>query len=209
MDYYYTTDGTIPSASSQKYTQPFTIRSSSTIKAVAVSSSGIYSYVTTAVFREKPHDWDIKLNTGFEPQYSAGGNEALIDGIQGDANWRKGNWQGYQNTDVDLVIDMKTAATISRVTAGFLQDTRAWIVAPRKLTVEVSADGISFSQVYSGENFLPIEELNVQVKKVEAVFNPVTARYVRVRALQYGKLPAWHEGAGGNTHIFTDEINIE
>ena len=30
-----------------------------------------------------------------------------------------------------------------------------------------------------------------------------------VNPAQYGKLPAWHEGAGGDTHIFTDEIDIK
>lgn len=37
----------------------------------------------------------------------------------------------------------------------------------------------------------------------------VNARYVRIKAIQYGKLPAWHLGAGGDTHIFVDEINIK
>jgi hypothetical protein len=38
---------------------------------------------------------------------------------------------------------------------------------------------------------------------------PVKARYIRLRAKQYGKLPEWHEGAGGDTHIFCDEITVE
>ena len=63
--------------------------------------------------------------------------------------------------------------------------------------------------MYIGENFLPIEDLKAQVKNVEANFTPVTARYVRVKALQYGKMPAWHEGAGGDTHIFVDEIVVK
>ena len=35
------------------------------------------------------------------------------------------------------------------------------------------------------------------------------ARYVRVRAESYGKLPAWHPGAGGDSWIFVDEIIVE
>jgi hypothetical protein len=49
----------------------------------------------------------------------------------------------------------------------------------------------------------------VQVKRIYASFTPVTAKYVKIKAIQYGKLPAWHEGAGGDTHLFTDEIDIE
>ena len=46
------------------------------------------------------------------------------------------------------------------------------------------------------------------MKNVTANFITVSTRYVRVRAIQFGKLPFWHEGAGGDTHIFADEIEI-
>ena len=105
-------------------------------------------------------------------------------------------------------IDMKQPGKIKKVTAGFLQDTRAWIVLPSKLLIEVSVDGKKYRQVYSGTNFLPIDDLNPQIKNIEAVFPEVTARYIRIKADQFGKLPSWHEGAGGDTHIFVDEIII-
>lgn len=57
--------------------------------------------------------------------------------------------------------------------------------------------------------FYLVEDRKVQVKNIEASFTPVVARYVRVRAVQYGKLPTWHEGAGGDTHLFIDEIEIK
>jgi hypothetical protein len=144
----------------------------------------------------------------YEQQYDGGGSNGLIDEIRGEKDWRKGNWQGYQKTDMDVVIDLQKPTTVSAVTIGLLQDTRSWIIMPRQIIVEVSVDNKIFKQVYVGENFLPVEDLNAQVKNVEANFNAVTARYVRVKALQYGKMPAWHEGAGGDTHIFVDEIGV-
>ena len=110
---------------------------------------------------------------------------------------------------MDVVIDLQKTTTISSVTIGLLQDTRAWIVMPKNIIIETSVDGKQYTQAYSGENFLPIENLDAQVKNVEAVFAAVPARYVRIKALQYGRLPAWHEGAGGDTHIFADEIMIK
>ena len=107
------------------------------------------------------------------------------------------------------MIDLQKTTTVSSVTIGLLQDTRAWIILPKHIIIETSVDGKQYTQVYSGENFLPIEDLNAQVKNVEAVFTAVPARYVRIKAMQYGKLPAWHEGAGGDTHIFADEIIIK
>jgi len=209
VSYYYTQDGTAPTKSSKRYTAPFSINKSATIKAIAINAKGETSYITTAVYRKAPHNWTIKLNTQYEQQYDGNGANGLIDDIRGEADWRKGNWQGYQKTDLDAVIDMQKPASISTVSIGLLQDTRAWIVLPRHIIIEVSVDGKQYSQVYSGENFLPIEDLNAQVKNVEAAFSAVTARFLRIKAFQYGKLPAWHEGAGGDTHIFVDEINIK
>lgn len=209
VTYYYTVDGSAPSASSSKYSGELSFDSSVVIKAIAVNKNGEASYITTAKFRKRPNNWTVKLNSKYEQQYDGGGAFGLIDGITGSTNWRKGNWQGYQKTDMEVEVDMQEVKSISKVTGGFLQDVGAWIVAPRQFMVEVSMDGKQFSEVYRGENYLPIEDRKVQVKIIEASFNPVSARYVRIRAVQYGKLPAWHEGAGGDTHLFIDEIEIK
>ena len=208
VTYYYTMDGSLPTALSKKYTNPIIVNESATIKAIAVNVLGEKSFITTARYKKAPHNWSIKLNTAYEQQYDGGGVNGLIDDLRGEVDWRKGNWQGYQKTDLDVVIDLQEMKTISKVSIGFLQDTRAWIVLPKQVIVEVSEDGKEFTKIYSGENFLPIDDLNAQVKNVTANFKTVSARYVRVRAIQFGKLPFWHEGAGGDTHIFADEIEI-
>ncbi|NOT94585.1 GH92 family glycosyl hydrolase [Ferruginibacter sp.] len=208
VNIYYSLDGTRPNALSKKYTKTFTIDSTVTVKAIAINEKGELSYITTAGYFKMDNNWSVKLNTLSEPQYDGGGAEGLIDGIYGSANWRKGNWMGFQKTNMEAVIDLNETKTITKLTAGFLQDTRAWIVVPKQLIISVSADGINYTQVYSGENFLAIDDLNVQVKNVTASFTPVTAKYLKVKAVQYGKLPAWHEGAGGDTHIFIDEIKV-
>ena len=207
--YYYTLDGSKPTAASKKYVVPFVVTESVTVKAIAVNDAGTSSYITTALYKKSSQNWSIKLNTTYEQQYDGGGINGLIDDIRGEVDWRKGNWQGYQKTDMDMVIDLQKQISISAVSIGLLQDTKAWIVIPRQIIIEVSDDNKNFKQVYAGNNFLPIEDLKAQLKNVEAGFTPVMARYVRVKAIQYGKLPAWHEGAGGDTHIFVDEIVVK
>lgn len=80
---------------------------------------------------------------------------------------------------------------------------------PREILIETSLDGIIFSKLYSGKEFLGIEDKEPQIMEIEPGFAPVTARYIRIRAMQFGKLPDWHLGAGGDTHIFADEIQIQ
>jgi predicted alpha-1,2-mannosidase len=206
---FYTTDGTEPTNKSTLYTKPLNVDYSQTVKAIAYDAAGNSSFVTTAVYKKMEHDWAVKTNTAYEQMYDGGGAIGLVDGIRGETNWRKGNWQGYQKTDVDVTIDLKKATTISSVSAGFLQDTRAWIVMPKEVIVEVSNDGKTFTQVSDKKGLLPIEELTPQLKTAEATFTPVKARFVRLKAIQYGKLPSWHESPGGDTHIFMDEIEIK
>jgi predicted alpha-1,2-mannosidase len=206
---YYTLDGTAPSAFSTKYIAPIAITQSTQIKAVAFNTAGKASFITSAKFTKAVNDWSIKINTDYETQYPAGGNDALIDGIRGAAEWRKGNWQGWQKADIDVVIDLKKAITINAVKVGLLQDVGAWIVMPGQVTVETSTDGKTFRPFSQVDKILPVEDKLPQVKDVILRGTAVQARYIRVRALQYGKLPAWHEGAGGDTHIFCDEIIVE
>ncbi|MBC7534621.1 MAG: glycoside hydrolase family 92 protein [Ferruginibacter sp.] len=206
---YYSMDGSVPTSASTRYLRPLLVDKSLTLKAIAIDLKGNKSFVTTATYKKMSHEWSVKLNTAYEQQYDAGGADGLIDEIRGTTDWHKGNWQGYQKTPMEVVIDLKDVKYISKVTAGFLQDTRAWIVLPKQLLVELSLDGNNYIPAFTGEDFLPIDDLNIQVKNVEAIFPTTAARYVRIKALQYGKLPSWHEGAGGDTHIFVDEIGVE
>ncbi len=206
---YFTTDGTEPTNSSTKYTKRLVVNKSQIVKAIAYNTVGKKSFVTTAIYKKMAHDWAVKLNANYEQMYDGGGALGLIDGIRGETNWRKGNWQGYQKTDMDVTIDLKKVTSISRLTAGFLQDTRAWIVLPKQMIVQVSSDGVNYDTVSDTNNFLPIEDLASQVKNVTATFAPIKTRYVRIKAMQYGKLPSWHESPGGDTHLFVDEIEIK
>ncbi|MEP6676178.1 MAG: GH92 family glycosyl hydrolase [Ferruginibacter sp.] len=207
--YYYTTDGTVPTTGSTKFSQPFTIENSTVVKAIAVNTKGKSSFVTTAKYTRSPNNWTIVLNTPFEHQYDAGGAEGLIDGINGTTDWRKGNWQGYQNNNMEAVIDLQADKNIHQVNVDFLQDAGAWIIFPKEVIVWVSPDGKRWQKVFTGQNTLLPEDKKISTKNMTATFNPVNARYVKVNAVQYGKLPAWHDGAGGDSHLFVDEITVE
>lgn len=205
---FYTKDGSEPTKKSLRYKSPFFIDASTTIKAIAMNKKGLMSHTSTAVYNKMQHNWSVTLNTAYEQQYDGGGAEGLIDHIYGTTNWRMGNWQGYQKTDVDIIVDLKEAMQVSKVSVRFLQDTRSWIVMPKEVVISYSEDAVNFTNVFSGGNFLPVDNLEPQIKEVVAENSIITARYIRIKAKQFGQLPQWHEGAGGDTHIFLDEISI-
>src|SRR5690606_34924395 len=137
----------------------------------------------------------------------AGGAEGLIDGIKGTTNWRKGDWQGYQNEDFEAVVDLQQKKPITLIEASFLQDSRSWILMPVKVEYYVSNNNRDFTLVKTIETKTDARQDNV-IENYTAQFNNVSARYVKVKAYNFGTLPQWHQGAGGQAFIFIDEITI-
>ncbi len=55
----------------------------------------------------------------------------------------------------------------------------------------------------------PQTEMTPTIREYTQKISPTKARYVRMRAFNFGKIPSWHPGAGGNPWIFVDEIIIK
>jgi hypothetical protein len=157
-----------------------------------------------------PHNWKLSLNSKYTPQYNAGGDEGIIDGIYGNENWRKGEWQGYQGQDFECIIDLGATKNISEFSSNYLQDTRAWIIFPAETEYLVSMDGKKFISAGKVMNTIPADDYKTQLKNFELHLpKTVKARYVKVVAKNFGKLPEWHQGAGGDAYIFIDEIDVK
>ena len=207
---YYAFNDKAPDSLQIKYKNPFYIKTLCSINAVAFQKGTGYSQVVSSKFVKVPGGRSIKLSTEFEHQYTAGGPNGLIDGIRGTTNWRLGNWQGYVKQDFDGVLDLGKDQEIHKVTVGFLQDIGAWIWFPREVIISVSEDGNIYKEVTKIKNDIPDDDRVTQVKDFQYQSKEsLKGRYVRVTAKNHGKIPAWHEGAGGDAHLFIDEIVVE
>ncbi len=196
----------------KNYNQKIKIYESSTVetyisdlyKAELTSSNTI-----SATFIKKPNNYSIKINSKYNPQYHAGGDEGLIDGIFGSENWRKGDWQGYQGQDFEAIVNLNETKKVTSVSARFLQDSRAWILMPTKVEFYISEDNVNFILVKTIDNTLDPKNTEVQITDFETKISEVKAKYVKVKAYNFGKLPEWHQGFGGDAFIFIDEIEIK
>lgn len=206
---YFTSDGITPTEKSEKYILPISISKNITIKAISINNYGERSNVATASYYKFPNNWKIQIKSTYSKQYSAGGDDGIIDGLRGDINWRKGGWQGFQGKDFETTIDLMEVKNISTLSAGFLQDTRSWILMPSKVEFETSIDGNKFSSVGIVNNSIKDDDLNVLLKDYSLnLSKSIKTRFIKIKAKNYGKLPSWHAGAGGDAYIFIDEIIV-
>jgi predicted alpha-1,2-mannosidase len=204
---YYTTDGTMPGRNAKLYQEPFYITESCTIQALSVSVYGEESFIVSGSFHKMPSEGKIKILSKYNPQYSAGGDEGLIDGVRGDENWRKGDWQGYQGQDFEAIISYDSEKTFSMYCAGFLQDTRSWILMPKNVEFYASNDGVNFQLISAADHSVEDKDYNTQKQEICVITKtPVKAKHIKIKAKNYGTLPEWHQGAGYEAFIFIDEI---
>lgn len=206
---YYTTDGSEPASTSTVFSAPFTVDRTTTVKAIAFDSKGNASKFVTANFVKPPNDWTVKIISPYSTQYTGGGDNAIVDGIRGTVNFASGEWQGVQGKTYEAVIDLQRETEIKELGGSFLQVAGPWIWMPDRIEFETSADGVTFARAAEIKMGFPQTEMTPTVREYRQKITPTSARYVRVRAFNIGKIPSWHPGAGGDPWIFVDEIIIE
>ncbi|MEC4004222.1 GH92 family glycosyl hydrolase [Flavobacterium sp. SUN052] len=194
----------------QKFDKELTLNETSTIKFYSDNENGGVSDTISSQFFKKPNNYTINIKSKYNPQYHAGGPDGLLDGINGTENWRKGDWQGYQSQDFEAVVDLQNEQSVNEFHATFLQDSRSWILMPTKVDYYVSNDNINFTLAGTVPNDIDPKESENKIKDFSLKSDKsLTARYVKVIAYNFGKLPEWHQGAGGDAFIFIDEISFE
>ena len=205
---HYTLDGSEPTKTSTVYSGPFKIDKPTVVKAVVFGVGTLRSDPVEARFDKRANDWTVKIVSPYSTQYTGGGDNAIVDGLRGTANFAAGEWQGYQGKTFEAVIDLKRETEIKQLGGSFLQVARSWIWIPARIEFETSMDGISFMRAAEVRpNFSP-QEMNPTIREITENINPTRARYVRVRAYNFGKIPEWHVGAGSDPWIFVDEIFV-
>ena len=135
--------------------------------------------------------------TKYYSGYTAGGDDALVNGILGGWSYSDQLWQGFLK-GVDVTIDLEKETPIKEVNADFMQICGPGVFMPKQVIVSVSNDGKEFTE---------LAKVDHQVVKDDAVTfktfgwtGEATARYVRYQA-------SHDRNFGG--FLFVDEIVIK
>ena len=135
--------------------------------------------------------------TKYYSGYTAGGDDALVNGILGGWSYSDQLWQGFLK-GVDVTIDLEKETAIKGVNADFMQICGPGVFMPKQVIVSISNDGKEFTE---------LAKVDHQVVKDDAVTfktfgwtGEANARYVRYQA-------SHDEQFGG--FLFVDEIVIK
>lgn len=220
---YYTLDGSEPDSTATRYTGPFPLERSATIRAISYNEYGEGVVSEQYLLSHLGMGAKITLNTQYSTYksiYSGGGPEALVDGQLGsNATYADGHWQGYWGDSIDATIDFGKPTEIHEVTMRFMQNTFDWILAPKEIKAYVSNDGKEWDLVSDWTFDMDPRETGMRLKNYNITLGipsyyssiytgPFVVRYLRVVVPNPGPLPSWHPAPGQPSYLFTDEIIV-
>lgn len=133
-----------------------------------------------------------------DPRYDAAGSGSLTDGVRGDWDYADGRWQGWLDSDADLVVDLGERRPLRYIGADFMQGYTADIWLPREVEISVSDDSVRFEPLAAVGHDVPVE-FRQGVYRTFAWEGEAAGRYVRLTARHNGRRGGW---------IFTDEIVV-
>ena len=172
------------------------------------SKNGKTSQKVEAKFYKIPKGRKVKVLSKYNNQYTAGGDEGLIDQKRGGDNWKLGLWQGYWGEDFVAVLELTDGEKPSRLGANFIQDQKSWIFLPVEVAYYVSDNGKDYKLLEIVKNDMP--ERNEEIlQKAFYTSKPINHRFVKVVAKNIKTNPSWHLSAGEKSWLFTDELIIE
>lgn len=203
----YTTDGSIPNETSTIYGKAIKIKASTQFiaKSYGLNSE---SYPIYSEFHRANTKWKIDIKNPYVNQYSGGSENALIDGIRGNSDFRTGSWQGYFDADVDVSIDFKEKKEIHGVYLSVLQDVKSWIWFPKEVVFMMSKNGKDWFPLRTVKNYESTDKFGNFLQEI-GFEKDFSTRYLKIIAKNNGPCPEWHPGAGNPSYIFADEIIIK
>jgi hexosaminidase len=188
------------------YTVPLNIISSSTLSAAYYENEKqIGNKISLVFYINKATGKNVTLTTPPHENYNTGGAFTLVDGIKGIIPWYGKEWLGWNGKNMEAVVDLGRVQEITKVSVDVLDAEESWIYLPIKIEVYISSDGTSFEKLGETDK----EQIRNMKRDVIFTFEKKQARFVKVFAENYGKIPTGKPGEGYDAWLFVDEISIE
>lgn len=207
---HYTTDGSVPYADSPFFSDSIEFHQPQKIIVAAIRDDGIASLPIRYTMEE---NLAIGLKPVFskEPneKYKKGGMFCLTDGITGTMNYADGTWMAWWGDNLECSVDLGSLKEIHFLQINCMQQVQSWIMLPVSVEFFISDDNQLWQSLTTVTHCVSDQDMQPQIFKFQYQLpQPKAGRYIKIIAKNYGKLPVWHNGAGGNAWIFADEFVV-
>ena len=205
----YTLDGSEPNKNSKLYSEPIILEETTGLKALTFQNGEAKGKIFAQIFSiHKATVKPISYKTKPNKHYPGSGDFCLVNSIRGTKDHGDGEWQGWNGSDMEVVIDLGEPTQVSKITCGALQNAGAWIFLPEKVSFFASEDGKVFEKL--GETNHNIDPLaGDKIKKDFSIECEINASYVKVVAHNLATIPKGHMGEGQKAWLFVDEVIVE
>ncbi len=142
-------------------------------------------------------------------KYAGEDPQVLTDGSLGGNSFYS-NWLGFEGNDMEAVVDLGQSESVSYVHTAFLKVTNHVVFFPEQVDISYSTDNLTFHGIATMETTQPLkkgDKVN-DVEYFDFKFEPVQARYIKVKAVSMKVAPPWHHASGNPAWIFCDEVII-
>jgi len=199
----YTLNGNEPTKSSKLYSGPIQVKQSATVKARLFKGiNAVGKVYEQKLIKSKVYNKTISLKNSGSGNYNID-KQVLVNGILGAELYNNGEWLGLSGNDFEAVVDLGSETMISQISLNVLNYQWQKMHPPKEIMIEISADNINFKEVAKQTKF-PLEGIN----KVLHQINPVSGRYIRIKAANIGIIPNGFYGAGTKAWLMVDEIIV-
>ena len=209
---YYTTDGKEVTSNDSIYNKPIVLERPCLVKAACFDALDEPVCAERYFCYHKGMGRLKRLNSpagNYRPEYSGGGDNALLDGSLGSDDYTDGHWQGFYGIDADLEIDFGKVQRVNALNIGFLVNAHDWILRPDVVEVYTSNDGKNYkaSKTFCIKTEIPLTGNHTFRERFE--LPSLSTRYLRIVVKNPGKLPEGLPGTGYDSWIFMDEVMVE
>ncbi len=203
---YYTLNGTEADSTSNLYTKPILIDTTTHLSMKSYKKGWLPSEtLNTSLFKINYDVASYKIVHQPDPQYPEA--RKLFDLELGSTNFRDDKWNGFLGKDVNVTVDLGVQEEVNSLTVSCLGKSTDWILLPKEVQVFASDNKLSGFKEIGNLKINEDNKTSFAVLKQYTVNLPKTkAQYFKVIVKNGGLLPKWHEGAGKESWIFVDEI---
>lgn len=213
----YTTDGTVPTYRSPRYTD--TLRLTKTdFEATDTSRSQPRYTLHAATFAgESGRKGEIltlalswnKATARPVASGATGGTYRLTNGLRGSDKYTDFEWCGWEGTDASFVIDLGAAGKIGRITLGCITNYGMGVHLPRRIRLCLSDDRQTYHPIAERRfSAADIFREGIRIEDQTFDFAPTRGRYLKVDLENPGPCPAEHIRPGRPSWVYLDEVIV-